>query len=837
MLYSIAEIAAIVGASLPSPPATAHQEKHITNLLTDSRSLCDYETAVFFALKTSTGDGHRYVEELYRKGVRCFVVSDLPTATSTPTDQAVFLQVVSPLLALQQLAAHHRLRFSIPIIGITGSNGKTIIKEWLYQLLLNEARITRSPRSYNSQIGVPQSVCLLEEATEIGIFEAGISRPREMAALASMIRPTIGILSNIGEAHQENFATRQEKCREKLQLFQDCPKLVYCCDDPLLNETLQAFSYRGQCYAWSRQNHPLARWKIRVEKQEHSSHIEAIDTTASSSSVQHSNQSFLLPFTDEASIENAIHCWVLLQVLAAEGRVRLSMVLPRFAQLLPVAMRLEVKQGERNNIVIDDTYNSDLKSLEIALDFLARRANGKKTTLILSDMQQSGYHAQELYPKVLQQVARYGVERLVGIGPEISTFAHCWKGKQAFFADTSACLQSGLLEQLENEAILLKGAREFGFEAIADELQQKLHETTLEVNLSAIADNLRHYRSLLSSSTQLICMIKANAYGCGSVEIARTLQDLGVNYVAVAVADEGAELRKAGITMGIIVMNPEINGLRMLFKYNLEPEIYNFRLLEAMIKAARAQGITHYPIHLKLDTGMCRLGFSPEKDMPLLAMQLNAQQALRPRSIFTHFVGSDAEEFDTFSQQQFQRFQMAADQLQAQLPHKMWRHLCNSAAIARFSPYHLDMCRLGLGLYGIDPVSGDFLQAAATLRTTILQIREVEAQSSVGYSRRTILQKPSRIAALPIGYADGLNRLLGNGRGYCWVNGKKAPYVGNICMDVCMIDVSDIDCQEGDRVEIFGTQLSPTLMAAQLGTIPYEILTSVSQRVKRIYYQ
>ena len=511
----------------------------------------------------------------------------------------------------------------------------------------------------------------------------------------------------------------------------------------------------------------------------------------------------------------------------------------RMKNLEPVAMRLEVKEGCRGCTLINDSYNSDINSLDIALDFMNRRPDShkRKKTLILSDILQSGMEPTRLYDKLAQMIDSRGIEKILGVGPEISAYASRFSMEKYFFPDSKALIDSGLLNTLHDEFILLKGSRKFNFEQLSDLLSLRVHETTLEVNLSAIIDNLNYYRSFMKPETKMICMVKASAYGAGSVEVAKTLQDHRVDYMAVAVADEGADLRKAGITSNILIMNPEMSSFHMLFRYGLEPEVYSFGLLDALIHAAKKEGVTNFPIHIKLDTGMHRLGFDPEKDMEELIDRLKNQTAVIPRSVFSHFVGSDSDDFDAFSTLQFERFDKASTTLQSAFSHKILRHICNSAGIEHFPERHLDMVRLGLGLYGINPRNNQMLHNTTSLRTTILQIHDVPKGDTVGYSRRGILTRDSRIAAIPIGYADGLNRHLGCGRGYCIVNGKRAPYVGNICMDVCMIDVTDIDCKEGDTAEIFGDNLPVTELSDLLDTIPYEILTSVSNRVKRVYFQ
>ena len=824
MFYSLEKVTALIGAR-----RFGNAEARIDWLLTDSRSLAFPETTLFFALRTPVGDGHKYIPDLYRRGVRNFVVGTVPDNYETDYPDANFLRVLSPLKALQRLAERHREEYVLPVIGITGSNGKTVVKEWIYQLLMLSMNVTRSPRSYNSQVGVPLSVWLLDERSRIGVFEAGISQPGEMQALRAIIQPTIGVMTNIGPAHQENFSTIQEKCHEKLLLFKDAKVLIYNADEPVVAESVHDFGFGGQLFGWSRKDENATVFVRAIEPTEDGKTRIAYFCNGTAAE-------YTLPFADEASIQNSITalCVCLYLGLTPADIAR------RMALLEPVAMRLEVVQGVRGCTLINDAYNSDAAALDIALDFMNRRAKeqaAKGRTLILSDIFQTGIPAEELYAKVADMLKSRGVERLIGVGPAISAAHTLFSIKKSFYPTSEALLESGELDTIHDEIILLKGARNFGFEQIAKALSLRVHETTLDVNLEAIAENLHFYRSFMKPETKLTCMVKASAYGAGSVEIAKTLQERGVDYLAVAVADEGAELRRAGITAGIIVMNPEMSAFGTLFEYELEPEIYSFNLLDALIRAARRQGITDFPVHLKLDTGMHRLGFNPKTDIPVLIDRLSHQRALIPRSVFSHFVGADSDGFDDFSEKQFKLFDEASRTLQAAFPHKILRHICNSAGIERFPERHLDMVRLGLGLYGIDPIDNRVLHNVATLRTTILQIRDVPAGDSIGYSRKTVLDRPSRIAAIPIGYADGLNRHLGNRRGYCLVNGQKADYVGNICMDVCMIDVTDIPCREGDSVEIFGDALPVTVLSDLLGTIPYEVLTSVSNRVKRVYFQ
>ena len=816
MTYTIEKITTLIGAR-----RYGHEDANVRWLLTDSRSLCFPEETLFFALHTKRNDGHRYIDDLYRRGVRSFVVEQVPEHLQA---DANYLKVPSTLAALQRLAERHRDEFSIPVVGITGSNGKTMVKEWLYQLLLPSQKIVRSPRSYNSQIGVPLSVWLLNEQTEVAIFEAGISQPGEMMALHDIIQPTVGVLTCLAAAHQENFRSMEEKCIEKLELMHDTTALIYPMDDNTVSRCIRRMQYKGEKIGWS---HTDVQAPFFVKEQTQSAQATHITYI-----YKGEEGSYTIPFIDEASIEDSIIC----AATALHLGLTQEQIAENMPRLEPVAMRLEVKQGQRGCIIINDSYNNDINSLDIALDFMNRR--GGKGTLILSDIDQSGEQPDELFRQVNELCMKRGVSKIIGIGEIISAQANAIQvSEKYFFGTVGEFLSSDTFHQLHDEVILLKGSRRFGFEHITELLEQKVHETTLEVNLSAVVNNLNYYRSFLNPETKMVCMVKADAYGAGAIEVAKTLQEHRVDYLAVAVADEGVTLRRAGITANIMVMNPEMTAFKTMFDYDLEPEVYSFRLLDALVKAARKEGITGWPVHIKLDTGMRRLGFDPEQDMDELIDRLKHQQAVIPRSVFSHFVGSDSDAFDEFSARQFQLFDEASQKLQSAFSHKILRHMDNSAGIEHFPNRQMDMCRLGLGLYGVNPRNNEMISTVSTLKTTILQLRHVKAGESVGYSRRTILDRDSVIGAIPIGYADGLNRLLGNRHGYCLVNGQKAEYVGNICMDVAMIDVTDIDCQEGDQVEIFGNNLPVTVLSDTIDTIPYEVLTGVSNRVKRIFYQ
>lgn len=798
-------------------------------LLTDSRSLIHPQSSVFFALRTKSGDGHLYVNDLYNNGLRVFVVEVVDEDSTSKYPDAVFLKVDNTLASLQTLAQKWRAKFEIPVIGITGSNGKTIVKEWLYQLLSPSFFVTRSPLSYNSQIGVPLSVWQLSEHTDIAIFEAGISQPDEMQKLAPIIAPTIGVLTNIGSAHQAAFTSKKQKCLEKLRLFSQSKYLVYSADDAVVDATIKDWNFDGELFSWTTQKRDASL---------HFSVVELSDKNTEVSFIFNANQhKLILPFTDKVSVQNALHCIAVCFVL----KVPLKDIATRITNLLPVAMRLEVIQGVRDCVLINDSYSSDMNSLELAFDFMARRfrsSGAHRKVAILSDLEQTGLTSYELYSQVANLVHEREIDEVVGVGAGFVSASALFAGVGfSAYATTDDLLKSAYLQHLSNAMILIKGARSACFERVTKALAHQLHATTLEVNLQALAHNLRYYRSLLQPQTKMICMIKASAYGAGSVEVAKTLSDCGADYLAVAVADEGVALRLSGITKPIIVMNPESAAFASMFAYNLEPEVYSFEILRQLSDAAQQAGVRDFPIHLKLDTGMSRLGFTPEKDIPLVVDILRSQSSLKVNSVFTHFAGSDDKTFDEFTRQQYDRFIAAAQTLQSAFTHKILFHACNTAAIERFPDMHLDMVRLGLGLYGISPIGSSSLQPVASLTTTILQIREVASDTTIGYSRRGKLVRPSRIAALPIGYADGLNRHLGCGRGYCIVNGQCAPYVGNICMDVCMIDITDIHCNVGDRVEVFGNNLPVEQIAEWLDTIPYEVLTHVSERVKRVYFE
>lgn len=821
MKYSIHKIAKVIDAI-----KTELNDATISILLTDSRQVFYPAETLFFALVTKNNDGHKYVNELYKLGVRNFVVSNL--SPEWENYDANFLIVANPLAALQRIAAYHRNQFDIPVIGITGSNGKTVVKEWLYQILSKDFNITHSPRSYNSQIGVPLSVWQMNSNTELGIFEAGISQPEEMSKLQEIINPTIGILTNIGQAHQEGFKSMKQKCLEKLELFINCEVIVCEEENELIEECMEIACLSHKRLTWSRKGSNKSPLYIKkIEKGE-------AKTTIHYSILGMSSQ-LTIPFNDDASIEDAIH------VLATAFYLHISLneINVRMEHLEPVAMRLDVRQGKNNSTLINDSYNSDINSLNIALDFLVQRATSseQKKVLIISDIPQSGLALKELYYLASNLVINKKIDLLVGIGKEISAHKEMFSGIESYFYnDTDDFIHSNIWHDFHDMFILLKGARSFSFESINKLLEVKTHETVLDIDLDAIVHNFKFYRSKLDPQTKMICMVKADGYGTGSIEVAKTLQYHKCDYLAVAVAEEGVFLRKQGIKLPIIVLNSEVGGFEELATYSLEPEVYNFRILEAFIKEAKLQGITNYPIHIKIDTGMHRLGFTEEDVLELMNV-ISGQRGVRIQSVFSHLAASESWNFDDFTTEQIKTFKKIAKEIEDNCNYPIMKHILNSAGIERFPDEQMDMVRLGISLYGVSASGLTGLRNVCTLKTTVLQIKHIKAGETVGYGRKGHFDHDATIATIRIGYADGLSRQFGNGVGGVFVNGHIVPIVGNICMDLTMIDVTNIEVKEGDSVIIFGENRPVIELAKQINTIPYEILTSISNRVKHIYYK
>ena len=823
MKYNIHQIASILGLKNAQP-----YDANISVLLTDSRQVFFPDETLFFALETANNDGHKYITELYDIQVRNFVVSKiLPEWNSL--EGANFLLVNDTLQALQRIAAYHRNRFQIPVVGITGSNGKTVVKEWLYQILHDSFRVTHSPRSYNSQIGVPLSVWQMNDSTQLGIFESGISQPNEMEKLESIIRPTIGVITNMGQAHQEGFASMKEKCLEKLELFINCEAIICEEENQLIEQCMELACLSHKRVTWSRRGADSSPIHIhKIKKQD--SH------TVINYSVLGYPTEITIPFSDDASIENA------LQVLAVASYLHLpiSDITTRMPLLEPVAMRLDVRVGKNNCTLINDFYNSDINSLKIALDFLNQRATNseQQKVLILSDIPQSGLPTKELYNIAADLVKKKQVDLLIGVGTEISQYEHVFEGVKAeFFSSSDSFIGSNYWHSFHNMTILLKGARSFSFERITKLLEVKTHETVLDINLDAIVHNYNFYRSRLNPETKMICMVKADGYGTGESDVAKTLQYHKCDYLAVAVTEEGVELRKDGIKLPIIVLNAEVGGFEELVTYSLEPEVYDFRILNAFIKEAKLQGVTNYPIHLKIDTGMHRLGFAKD-DLATLIPLIKDQAGVRIQSVFSHLAASESWDFDDFTQSQIALFKEITSELQASFEYPIFRHILNSAGIERFPENQMEMVRLGISMYGISASGLEGLQDVCTLRTTVLQIKQIKAGETVGYGRKGKFDEDSTIATIRIGYADGLSRQFGNGVGVVQIKDHIVPIVGNICMDLTMVNITGLDdiC-EGDPVIIFGGKISLVEQAKKINTIPYELLTSISHRVKRVYYK
>lgn len=834
MHYSVNHIARILGAN-----ATVVSDVIIEHLIFDSRKIYSPATSLFFALKGSRRNGHQFIPELYKKGVRNFVVSE--TADNALYPGANILKVENTLTALQQLTTQHRKQFQIPVIGITGSNGKTIVKEWLYQLLNEDYNVVRSPKSFNSQIGVPLSVWQMNRQHTIGIFEAGISQPGEMEKLQKIIRPTIGILTNIGEAHNEGFENTDQKVEEKIRLFEGVNLVIYCSDEWIADKAIvwkhengfhKTGKYPFRIFSWGRmQKSTLKILKIRKK----APHTQII------AFYQDNEISITVPFTDDASIHNVITCWCVMLHL----EIRDSIIAKRMETLQPVNMRLELKKGINNCTIINDSYSADLSSLHIALDFLQQQSMGSKKTVILSDFFQTNLVNEDLYSQIAADLVQHSVDRVIGIGLGIAdnldfeSFLSGKPEKVEYYVSTEDFISRARISDFKEEIILVKGARVFQFEQIIQLLEQKVHQTVLEINLNSIVHNLKQYQQMLKPSTKMMAMVKAFAYGSGGAEIANILQYHKVDYLAVAYTDEGVELRKAGITMPIMVMNAEENTFDALVNYNLEPDIYSFGLLHALDAFLKQEGLQHYPVHLELETGMNRLGFSIE-NVTTLCAYLKITPSFKIQTVFSHLAASEESAHDNFSHEQYENFASACTIIKKETGFNFISHIANSAAIIRFPEMQMDMVRLGIGLYGVDNSSSGKpdLQTVATLKSTIAQIKNLKKGESVSYNRSSRVEKDSTIATVRIGYADGYNRRMGNGVGRMIVRRQEAPVIGTVCMDMTMIDVTGIpEVQEGDDVIIFGKELPIQQLADWTGTIPYEIMTGISQRVKRVYYE
>lgn len=789
----------------------------IDSISIDSRSLQNGSKTLFFALVGANTDAHLYLKNLIASGVQNFVVTHIPEDCE---GKANFYVVTNTLLALQQFAAAYRSLFDFPIIGLTGSNGKTIVKEWLNFLLSPDYNVIRSPKSYNSQIGVPLSVIAINEKHNLGIFEAGISTVSEMEKLEKIIKPTIGILTNIGTAHDEGFADISDKIKEKLKLFQDVQVIIYH-KNPTIDLLIRPDT---AVFCWSYND---AKASVLITKK------GVLDKTVLTVLQNNNKFDIKIPFQDEASIENAISCLMVLLYFKYDDRT----IQNRMELLYPVEMRLKVKNGINNSSIIDDSYSSDFQSLKIALDFLESQKQYKKKTVILSDIFQSGLPNDVLYSKVAELIVSNRITRVIGIGETISAFknkfANCstFQNTAAFVAD---------FENLDfgNETILIKGARSFQFEEIVYLLEEKTHETVLEINLNAISYNLNFFKSKLLPKVKIMVMVKAFGYGNGGLEIAKLLEHHKVDYLGVAFADEGISLKNGGINLPIMVLNPENTSFSAIILHQLEPEIYCLKGLYAFLKIAKQKNLKHFPIHIKFDTGMHRLGFE-ENTLDELIAALKGNSNVKIKSILSHLATSDDLEHMDFAHSQINLFEKVSSKLMSELQIKPLRHILNTSGISNFLDSQFDMVRLGIGLYGVsnDAQEQKQLENVGTLKSVISQIRTIAAGESVGYGRRFVAEKPTKIATIPIGYADGISRGWGDGLGFVMVKNTKAYIVGSICMDMLMVDVTGVECKEGDSILIFGENPTVSFIAQKLNTIPYEILTSISQRVKRVFYR
>ena len=796
----------------------------VLDLVTDSRQVSFTENAAFIAIRGMNHDGHKFIDALFKRGLRVFIVERLPAKIDYYPDVA-FVVTGDTINALQLLAAAKRALFKSTVIAVTGSAGKTIVKEWLADLLGRTSPVIRSPKSYNSQVGVPLSVWKLEDKFKFGIFEAGISRPGEMEKLQRVIDPDIGIITNIGDAHNENFPDHETKAREKLKLFLNASTIIFCRDHSLVSNLISGDQNLREknLVDWSLQNRDA---KIFVKKQHLGNGHTGIKVI-----YKNTNSYFEIPFSDRASVENAI--------TAASACLAIGMnpadIRDGLAELVSVAMRMELKSGINNCHLIEDYYNSDPGSLGMALEYL-RSQNNRKTTLILSDFIQSGREEKELYNEVADLVRKTGIDKFIGIGNALMRNSSFFDDEARFFYSTDDFISHFNSNDFWNEVILLKGARVFELERIGRLLEQQVHITVLEINLDAISHNLNEFRKYLNPETRIMAMVKAFGYGAGAAEIAGLMEYHRVSYLGVAYADEGVDLRKAGVTIPVMVMNPDITSADVIIQYNLEPEIYSFSSLERFAEAASKNGLFNYPIHLKIDTGMHRLGFMPD-EIDKLASRIKEFSCIRIMSVFSHLASSEDPEFDKFTHHQVELFSLAVSKIKETVGYSFIRHILNTSGIVRFPQYQFDMVRPGIGIYGAGSFEGISLRPASRFKTRISQIKRIPAGEPVGYGCADVSDNERVIAILPVGYADGLDRRLGNRKGSLFIKGTKAPLTGNICMDTCMADITGINADEGDEAEIFGQNISINELARQCRTIPYEILTSIPPRVKRVFFR
>ncbi len=785
----------------------------ISELVYDSRKVNNPDESLFFALK-ATRDGHDFIPDAYAKGIRNFVTSNPVTFLEDKKDVNV-IQVHNVLQFMQELVTYHREQFHYPIIGITGSNGKSIVKAWLFQLLIPEKKVYQSPKSYNSQLGVALSLWNLGPQYDLALIEAGISEPGEMDALQKMIQPNIGVFTNIGVAHSQNFETKQQKLTEKLKLFKDVEVLV--AGSEYLSKDL--IDPKIKLVSWGKSDTD----QIQLIQEETFNQVSKLKIK-----IGELICICQVPFTDRASIENVMSCIAVMYFLGYDAET----IVERIQALKPLEMRLQMKKGVNHCSIIDDSYSNDLASLKISLEFLHQQNQHAQKSLILSEME-GLMESDKLQQKLKDLLNNSQLQKFIWVGRDFDWLKDLGIHSIQQFSNTEEFLSHLTELDFHDESILIKGARKFQFERIVQRLALRSHGTVLEINLNAITNNLMVYRSLIPRNVKLMAMVKAFSYGSGSFEVANLLQFSKVDYLTVAFADEGVELRTAGITLPIMVLSPDRDTFQSLVQHNLEPEVYSMDFLEEFIDFLKEQNIKDFKIHLKLDTGMHRLGFFPS-EIEAVIERLRNQEQVRVQSFFTHLVASGDPKQDEFTAYQISTYQEAAAKLEAGLGYKFIQHVANTSAIVRWPQAHLDMVRLGIGLYGVDMDKNlPNLEQVSSLKTTVTQIKELPAGETVGYDRKGVLHRDSKIATVKIGYADGYSRRFGNSVGKMQINGNLASTVGNICMDMCMLDVTGQDVQVGDEVLVF-----PNLMQASqdIGTIPYELLVNISSRVKRVYY-
>jgi alanine racemase len=814
-----ADIAKIVNGKLFGEPDLAVRE-----LLTDSRQAGFPDGLAFFAIRGLNHDGHKFINVLYGRGLRIFVVESLPEDYKKYSGSA-FILTANTIRALQLLAAFRRKQFAGKVIAVTGSAGKTIVKEWLSDLISFSMPVVRSPKSYNSQIGVPLSVWKLTPSFKVGIIEAGISHPGEMEKLHDVINPDIGVITNIGDAHQENFPDLRAKAAEKIKLFRNVSAIVYCSDQEIIHKLIsKEVSFKSKRIVdWSFKNENAV---VFARKRPAATGKTGIDLKYNGTVIN-----LIVPFTDRASVENAVTSATVCLILG----IAPELIIKGVSSLVSVAMRMELKSGINGCQLIEDYYNSDPGSLGMALEYL-KSQNGRKRVLILSDFVQTGRDEKELYCEVANLIRQCGIDRFIGIGKALQNNSLCFGTGSKFYYSTDEFIHAFHPGDFRNEAILLKGARAFEFEKISQHLEQQVHQTVLEINLDAVAHNLNEFRRHLQPGTRIMAMVKAFAYGSGSSEIAAHLEYHRVDYLAVAYADEGVELRNSGVSLPVMVMNPEQSAFDLMIRHNLEPEIYSLRVLRSFADVASRHGLVDYPVHIKIDSGMHRLGFMPGETNELISL-LKITESLKVISLFSHLASSENPESDNFTQGQAAVFNEISATISTALGYPVIRHLLNSSGILRFPQYQFDMVRPGIGIYGIGSSGKLNLRPAGRFITKISQVKGIPAGEPVGYGCADVSDMDRVIAILPVGYADGLNRRLGNRNGNIWIMDRNVPLIGNICMDMCMADITDLNVSEGDLAEIFGENIIVEEIAEKCGTIPYEILTSIPQRVKRVFYR